>query len=251
MKGVYKHIILCCFILLQCIVAFAQNVKQDFQSANKYYLSKQYEEAEKMYLLVLQKDKKNINAYYNLGNTYFHLKKYPEALLYYEKAKKLNPEDKAIQQNIFITSNKLLSKIEFSNEFIVTKWVKSTVTAKSSTSWAIRLLVVLWLAVIGILIYFFTTKRVFFRIGIFFLLITLVFSWLTYNAHRMEQKKNFAIIMKENAYYKKAPVASMNAADAIPAGLKVEILDSDKNWYKIRQPNGKTGWIEKNWLELI
>jgi uncharacterized protein YgiM (DUF1202 family) len=43
----------------------------------------------------------------------------------------------------------------------------------------------------------------------------------------------------------------MNAATAIQLGLKVEILDTDKNWRKIKLPNGKTGWIEISQIEFI
>jgi hypothetical protein len=251
MKRTAVHTFIFCIMLMIASGASAQDVRSNFKAANKYYLSKQYEEAEKLYLLVIRKDRKNVNALYNLGNTCFHLKKYPEALLYYEKAKKLNPEDKAIQQNIAITTNKLLSKIEFSKEFFVTKWVKSKVTSRSSASWAIWMLVCLWSGVLLFVAYLRTTKSTYRKIGSIALLLAAVFSVFTYRTYRNEQQQNFAIIMLENAYMKKAPVESMNAAAALPAGLKVEILDSDKNWYKIRQPNGKTGWIEKSWLELI
>ncbi|HRB66882.1 MAG TPA: tetratricopeptide repeat protein, partial [Chitinophagales bacterium] len=75
------------FILIENI--YTQNLKDLFQTANVYYKNKQYEEAEKLYLLILNKDKNNVNVYYNLGNTYFHLKQFPQSILYYEKAKKL------------------------------------------------------------------------------------------------------------------------------------------------------------------
>ena len=43
----------------------------------------------------------------------------------------------------------------------------------------------------------------------------------------------------------------MNAATAILAGTKVEILDIDKNWRKIKLPNDKIGWIENSFLKVI
>lgn len=57
--------------------------------------------------------------------------------------------------------------------------------------------------------------------------------------------------MQQNAYMKTAPVESMNAATAVQAGLKIEIIDSDKNWKKIKLPNGKMGWIEISQIEFI
>jgi uncharacterized protein YgiM (DUF1202 family) len=57
--------------------------------------------------------------------------------------------------------------------------------------------------------------------------------------------------MQSNAFIKSAPVETMNAAQAVQPGLKVEIIDTDKNWLKVKLPNDKTGWIQKSNLELI
>ncbi len=229
----------------------ATDAESLFRSANKYYTNKQYEEAERMYLLVLQQDKKNVQALYNLGNTYYHLKRYTDAVLYYERAKKWMPDDKAINQNIRLTNNKLFSRIEFSKEFFVTKWVKGSVYEKSATSWSTWMLVFLWAGALLVCLYFYTTNRRYLRTGIFTLGITILLAFYTWLAYNREQKKEFAIVMKENAFLKKAPVESMNAADSIAPGSKVQIVDSDKNWYKIKQPNGKEGWIDSRSIELI
>lgn len=229
----------------------AADAKSLFSSANKYYQNKQYEEAEKMYLLILQQDKKNVHVLYNLGNTYYHLKRYPEAVLYYERAKKWMPDDKAVNQNIQLANNKLFSKMEFSKEFFVTKWMKSSVYERSASAWSVWMLVLLWAGVLLVCFYFYTTNRRYLRFGVFALCITLLLAFFTRLAYNREQQKEFAIVMQENAFMKKAPVESMNAATAIPAGMKVQITDTDKNWYKIKQPNGKEGWIESRSVELI
>ena len=229
----------------------AAGSEEIFSSANKYYLNKQYAEAEKLYLLILKKDAENVNALYNLGNTYYHLQKYPEAILYYERAKKWNPDDKAINQNILLTNNKLFSKIEFSKEFFVTKWVKGTVLGKSSAFWSVWMLVSLWLGVLLVCSYYFTINKSALKAGVLVLGSTLLLAFFTRLAYTKEQTKDFAIVMQKNAYIKKAPVESMNAADSIPMGIKVEIVDSDKNWYKVRQPGGKEGWIDNRSVELI
>jgi len=116
MKDKIRYLLLVTFCLLLG-AANAQDSRSLFQSANVYYQNKQYDEAEKMYLLLIKKDNKNANAFYNLGDTYFHLQQYANAILYFEKAKKLQPDDKSIQHNIELTNNKLFSKIEFSKEF--------------------------------------------------------------------------------------------------------------------------------------
>lgn len=229
----------------------AEDAKSLFSAANKYYRNKQYDEAEKMYLLVLKQDKKNVHALYNLGNTYYHLKQYPDAVLYYERAKKWLPDDKAINQNIQLTNNKLFSKIEFSKEFFVTKWVKGSVYEKSASSWSIWMLICLWTGVLLLCLYFYSTNTRYLRMGIFILGISILLAFYTRLAYNREQKKEFAVVMKQNAFIKKAPVESMNEADSIRPGIKVQIIDTDKNWFKIKQPNGKEGWIDNKSIELI
>jgi tetratricopeptide (TPR) repeat protein len=241
-------------LIIGCLmlgIANAQDSKSLFQTANEYYKTKQYEEAEKMYLLVLKNEKQNVNALYNLGNTYFHLKQYNNAILYYEKAKKIQPENKQILHNIQLTNNKLFSKIEFSKEFFVTKQIKDTVKSKSSKSWSIFMFVALWLGAVLMCLHFFFSNKTMFRIGFLSCLLSFLFAYFTYSTYQHEHIKNTAIIMQPNAFMKSTPVESMNAATAIQLGLKVEILDTDKNWRKIKLPNGKTGWIEISQIEFI
>lgn len=242
------------FVMLCCLLSgsvHAQDNKTLFQTANSYYQNKQYEEAEKMYLLVVQKDSRNANAYYNLGNTYFHQKNYAYAVWNYEKALKLEPDNKYILHNIEETNNKLFSKLEFSKAFFVTQQLKHVVHTKSSKGWSWLLLLTLWPGVICLCIHFFTTNKALYRIGLVFLFASIVFAGFTYSAYTSEHRQDYAIILTPNAYLKSAPVESMNAATAVQTGTKVQIIDTDKNWMKVKLPNDKTGWIETSNLGLI
>ncbi len=244
----YSMVILAFLLLFN---AKAQDAKSLFLTANTYYKNKQYNEAEKLYLLVLKKDGNNANALYNLGNTCFHLKQFPYAVWYYEKALKLNPDSKFLKHNIEVTNNKLFNKIEFSKEFFVTKQLKGWVHSTSSNSWGMYLLVALWIGSISMLIYLFTTQNLFYKIGITALLIAVLLGWFTYSTFTKEHHQDYAIILTTNAYLKKAPVETINAADTVQTGVKVQIIDADKDWRKIKLPNEKIGWIEKSNLGFI
>ena len=56
MKNKIKYLLLITFYLLLG-AASAQDSKSLFQTANTYYKNKQYDEAEKMYLLLLKKER--------------------------------------------------------------------------------------------------------------------------------------------------------------------------------------------------
>lgn len=242
--------------LLIAFLFFAQNIFSEstaslFQTANKYYQNKQYEQAEHFYLQVLQKDKYNINANYNLGNTYFHLQDYPKAILYYERARKWAPDNKAVNQNLSITNNKLFSKIEFSKEFFVTKYSKNFFNSKSADQWATLMLIFLWLGVIICCIYFLRQNKRALRWGIFFLLLAVFFGYLSYSRHEEERASAYAVVLQDKSPLQKTPVPSSKIIDTIQEGMKIKLLDKDASWLKVELPNGKSGWMESKNLESI
>lgn len=245
------RILLLLLLSIPLVATYAQDTKAMFQTANSYYQNKQYDEAEKLYLMILKKDKNNANAYYNLGNTYFHLQQYSNAVLYYERAKKLHPDSKQIQHNIDLTNNKLFSKMEFSKEFFVTKKIKGLAHTQSSNTWSIYFLTTLWLAVVLLSFHFLKSKPLAFKSGALLLVLALLFSYFTYITYQSEHRNDFAIVMTANTYLQKSPVASSDTTNAVKAGTKIKIIDTDKNWCKIQLPNDKTGWIAAANIELI
>ena len=229
----------------------AQSEKELFQTANSYYKNKQYDRAEHFYLQGIMHNKNNVNACFNLGNTYFHLKKYPEAILYYEKGGKLQPDNKYIIQNLAITNNLLFSKIEFSKEFFVTKYSKNFFNSKSSDQWSHWMMFCLWLGVAMLCLYFYNKNKLVLKTGILLLIFFFLFAWLTYSRYQQENIEQFAISFGENTQLHKTPVTASKAIDSIQAGTKVKLTDKDADWVKIELPNGKTGWIENKKLEGI
>lgn len=251
MKQSLKISLLLTYCFFLSTFAHAQDATSVFQTANTLYKNKQYELAETRYLEVLKYDKNNVQALYNLGNTYFHLNQYAQSILFYEKAKKFAPADKNIEHNLKLVNNKVFAKMEFSKDFFVIKWFRNLANNNTSGGWSTFFLLFLWIGILSISINFFRKNNLLFRIGIIASLISILFGWLTYSSYKDETSHQFAIITQANAFYKTAPVETMNAATAILSGTKVEILDTDKNWIKIKLPNDKTGWIEKSFTQEI
>lgn len=89
----------------QALVKNPENIKANFNIANAYYETKQYEKAQKYYMKVAQIAKKpqiKAQAYYNEGNTLMRMKNYPEAIAAYKNALRNNPSDSQARYNLVL-----------------------------------------------------------------------------------------------------------------------------------------------------
>jgi tetratricopeptide (TPR) repeat protein len=82
-----------------------------FEKASKLYEQQSYDSAAWYYEQVLSSGVTNSAVYYNLGNSYFRVKKVGLALLNYEKARKLAPNDADILGNIRFANSVLIDRI--------------------------------------------------------------------------------------------------------------------------------------------
>ena len=64
-----------------------------FQSGNLAYNTGNYDQALSVYNKIIDAGLESAPLYYNMGNTYYKIKEYPMAILYYEKALKLDPSN--------------------------------------------------------------------------------------------------------------------------------------------------------------
>lgn len=85
-----------------CGPAAAQpdSLEQQFEAATAAYEQGQYAEAEETYRALLDSGVTNGALYYNLGNAYVRLDRTGQAIRYYEKARRLRPNDPRVQHNL-------------------------------------------------------------------------------------------------------------------------------------------------------
>ena len=78
----------------------ADKLEDKFFQANKFYSQGEYKKAALLYEKITNSGVKTGNIYYNLGNTYFKLGRKGKAILNYERALKLIPQDEDLSANI-------------------------------------------------------------------------------------------------------------------------------------------------------
>ena len=121
-KAIYILVALCSLAPL-FLQAQEPNYNELWNRANNHYSLGEYQDALSAYKQIEEAGMVSYKLYYNIANTYYKLKEDGHALLYYERALKLNPSDKDIKNNLEIAKLKTLDKIEVIPDFILTVWI--------------------------------------------------------------------------------------------------------------------------------
>ena len=236
------------FLMVSAFGLIAQSTEdQEFARANFYYNESKYDTALVIYEKILDDGFVSAPLLYNIGNTYFKLRNYPMAILNYEKALKLEPNNDEIKQNLAIANALITDKIEPVPVFFLTKWWRNVGNMLSANGWASASLKLF--AVLLLLLFFYFTARTkglrkvtFFTSIIVFLLFvcSIIFALQKY---RYVNEHNEAIVMSPTITVKSSPSSSGVDLFVLHEGSKVEILDKTDNWDKIKIADGNVGWL--------
>jgi tetratricopeptide (TPR) repeat protein len=226
-----------------------------FEHANQLYINKDYTEAVKEYRKLIDNGYESADIFFNLANSYYRLRKTPEAIYYYEKAKKLNPDDDDINFNLNVANLRVVDKFKSIPKFFLTEWYENTVNMFSSNTWAIWALISVWAAMILLVAFLFVwnlkLKKSLFA-GAILMIIVFVFSlFFTFDRMGKENAKNEAIIFSASVYVKSSPDDKSTDLFILHEGTKVKIKDKIGNWLEIMLPNGSVGWMPEKDLKII
>ncbi len=221
-----------------------------FKQANDLYLQEKYEDAILLYDSIHQSSLVSADLYYNMGNTYYKLQDWPQSILYFERALKLNRNHEDARFNLDLAQLKIVDKIEAIPSLFIEKWYNSFIYIFIIDTWAILCIVLLWLSFLV-----FTIKKLLFYkfpknlFTILFVLTILSFVFANSNFKQIIQKN--AIIFSSSVVVKSAPSYNSNDLFSLHAGSKIHILDQIGDWIHISVVNGNKGWmLKENCIEI-
>jgi len=220
-------------------------VQQEINRSNQYFKEKQYHKSVNILTNLLNQHIYNSNIYYNLGNCFYEMKEYPKAILFYEKAAKLDRNNVFIQHNLSLASNKALTKIESSKQFFLFQWTNQLMYKYNLKTWSILCLIALWIFSINGFAYF-KTKKLKYMIGsLSFLVLGMVLFLICYRNFKYQTNITHAIIMQNGDTFSK-PSHLSKLKNTLEAGNKITLLDSDGDFYKAKTNNDKVIWVLKS-----
>ena len=96
--------ILCSFIVFAVFTSYAQSLTEQAAAA---YNKDDFNQALELYLEASQQEGTSSELFYNIGNTYYKLDKKGKAILYYERALLLDPNNSNARDNLdYVRSDK-------------------------------------------------------------------------------------------------------------------------------------------------
>ena len=149
-----KIIILCSFFF--CGIIFSQTENEvSFKSGVELYNKGDYNEAINLFVKIINNGEHSDELYFNLGNSYYKLNDIPNSIYYFEKALKLNPNDKDILNNLTYSQNMLIDKIDLLPSNQLSDFFNYTSDFFSIKQWLIIGTIFLYFFLILFVIYFF------------------------------------------------------------------------------------------------
>ncbi|NCC73758.1 MAG: tetratricopeptide repeat protein [Sphingobacteriia bacterium] len=220
------------------------------EQANKYYNEGEILSAIETYQTVLSTGFESVGLYYNLGNAYFKTNNYPMAILNYERARKLAPNDQDILFNLEMANSRIVDKIEPLPEFFMVRWWKILVNARSTDQWA-HISIITFLLFLLMLLFFLLSKLIWMRklsfwAGIILMIFFIGSVVLANQRYQTFKLKAEAIVFTPTVTVKSSPRENSTDIFVIHEGIKVSITNQVGEWAEIKIADGSKGWVKES-----
>jgi len=242
MKGLLISI-----LLLFTIVANTQQ-SDPFAQANAEYKTGNYTQAISSYEQLVSQGLVSKELYYNLGNAYYNDNKLGHAILNFERALKLAPRDTNIRTNLDIANAEVeLELLEVPPFFLLRFLVSSSV-------WVILQIILVLLSLYSLYLYTLSRNSSSKIRGLKMLAILLPLLLVAYlagrTAHHQEAVSEEGVILLSTQLLSE-PLENSELLEDLTPGVKVLLMDSLEEWYKVSLVNKAQGWTRKDAVGII
>lgn len=253
------------FIYILCTLFYTTiNAQSLATKGDSAYMNKDYHKAITLYEDALKSEGVSAAILYNLGNTYYKAGNNGKAILCYERALMLDPNDNDIITNLNLVRNNLIDKTVENQSLIVKVW-NSIINIFDANTWA-WITFVFFIILIGLVsCYLFSNKIKIRKLGFFGGIVSLIMFIFTVLISITSAKKssisNFAIVIEESTMLSTTPhtpIKQSEEALLLHEGAKVEIIDSVVSstdsicniWYDVKISDNRA-WIKSTSIEKI
>jgi len=257
MKTLIRKYSLLLLIILSCTISRGQaNAIVDSVSAgNQLYNSGKYQDAIRKYQNVLSQGFESAELYFNLGNAFYKSGNATYAILNYERAKKLSPNDEDIQYNLELARKLIVDNIVPLPEAGFLRWWKQLISSQSINFWGTWSIATFFtfLALFGLFLLSrsFNIKRMAFWFSIVAISISAI--TFTFGSHLKSKLINHrsAVITDRSVRVKSSPSETGTELFIVHEGVTVELTDKLGDWVNVSLPDGNKGWVKESSMVRI
>lgn len=245
------------FSFLIPVYGIANNTdsQQLLDSANSFYTKGMYDKAIQTYEAILAKGYSSTNVYFNMGNTYYKLGNIGKAILNYERAKKISPNDPDIDFNLKLAYQQTVDKVEPIPKLFLEGWWDHLKSMHSEKAWAVRSITyfIFFFAFLGL---FIVSKRLLikqagFGVAMICLLLTLTTFAISRIRYHDSVNKTTAIVLSSSSEAKNAPADTGMKLFILHEGTNVSVVEISGEWAKVELTPEKVGWVKRSAIEYI
>ncbi len=240
------------FITLLLCVCSLGAAAQSLNEAKSAYERKDFGTAIEIYLKSSEVTP-NAEIYHAIANTYFRMSDYANAILYYERAIRLSPNDQTLITNYKVCRSRLMGEVYVMPDFFLLRWIDNMSKWFSPLTWAIIFCVLLFGACGCFFVYYFSSEH---KVLLFYLslaLFILSLSSFGLGSHRQNtiHSEDYAIVFSADIPLKENLSDNTDSRTKLFKGQKVKIEERSGEQLRVKTEDGKEGWIDKNVVKII
>jgi tetratricopeptide (TPR) repeat protein len=229
-------------VLLFVLCSSAGWTQSEFQQGIAASNKKDYNSASVWFEKVIAKEPRNISALVNLGNSYFENKYFGKAILNYEKALKISPNDAEIVGNIEACYSALSMQ-----QVYISPYGKFDLLLYRIGELTWGMLSILFSILAAFFLFQFIRKKDTKRTskGISCLgsaLLMILFIVFTREVHHFKKEENNAIVTVQNATVCQNEMGELSNS-ILQEGTRIKVLDQRKNFYLFKDKSGKVLYL--------
>ena len=226
-----------------------------WNEANTHYSNAQYQEALDKYLSIEESGKESPALYYNIGNTYFQMRYIAYAILYYEKALRLEPNNPDIIYNLEVAREQCIDRIEPVPVFFLADWIRKSHQLLSSDIWTAISIILLVSALVFFMIFLFARgvrfRKASFILSVVILLFTLLTVALAWQSRKEATREDLAIVLSAVSSVRSSPGTQGKDLLVIHEGTRLRVLEKMGDWARIELEDGRQGWVALNEIVFV
>ena len=218
-----------------------------FAKANQDYSEGHFQEAVDGYQNLVSSGQWSANLFYDLGNAWFRLGNFGEAILNYERALALDPHHPEAAANLVLVRDEARA-LELKRNAL-----ERYIEAGTSTQYAFAGSIAFWLVLFGATRLFFLRRRsaALVSLIVFFSVVFAGTVFALYSLETGSKGSSLAIVTGKNIEARLATADNANSVLALPAGSEIKILSQRGDWLYAALPNNLRGWIPASGAQRV